>query len=596
VNDDDVFIKKLYKRCMFASMLALVGAQSGQIVSAIIAGRLLESAVLSVTAVALPIQCMFSAVGSLLGVGGTVVCTRAIGTGRFDECHRTFTIVYLLNVLVAAVLAFVLLCFLDPLVRFLGAGPEIFGNTRRYVSVLIKSGVFFISIYPVYNLLRLDGRTGIAAIVFFVQALVTIILDLVFLVVFRRGVEAVALASGVGAAAAGISGAVLLFTGSKNFHFTLSAFRKTYRADFLRITGSIIVAGSPNALESLCILGYSVVLNKLIARSFGFLSLSSFKLIDSFNAFALIFIYAVSGPVVQFVGVFSAEKDSKSIRQLLTQVFKWGILFILVFTAGCEIFAPGLARLFGMVSPDTLAVAVPAIRLFALSLILALINNILICVYQGGNRTLLANVLTVSRLFFWIVITAPLLSGWIGVTGIWHSFWIAEVLSLLSAVGISFVYYRGGKYFSPLFLVDREAELKGVYKSFSVKNSTENITQSSAGITEFCEQNNLGAKLTMAISLAIEELLVVIHVQSLAGDDRATMNVRVLIEGNTVILRVRNSGKNFSPVDYVKYAGEAEEAEVMGIKMILALARTIDYRNTFGINNTTILLEKQGRT
>jgi hypothetical protein len=59
---------------------------------------------------------------------------------------------------------------------------------------------------------------------------------------------------------------------------------------------------------------------------------------------------------------------------------------------------------------------------------------------------------------------------------------------------------------------------------------------------------------------------------------------------------VRNGGKHFNPVEYVKNAGEAEEAEVMGIKMILALARNVDYRNTFGINNTTILLEKRGGT
>jgi anti-sigma regulatory factor (Ser/Thr protein kinase) len=366
-----------------------------------------------------------------------------------------------------------------------------------------------------------------------------------------------------------------------------------YRTALSRIIGNIIVAGSPSAMESLCILGYSVVLNKLIARSFGLIALSSFKLIDSLNAFALIFIYAVSGPLVQFVGVFSMEKDSKSICQLLARSFKRGILFILVFTAGCEVFAPGLARLFGMASPDTLTVAVPTIRIFALSLVPALINNILMCVYQAENRTLSANVLTVSRLFFWIVIVSPLLSSRIGITGVWHSFWIAELLSLLSAAGMSVFYRRRtGKHLLPLFLVDREAELKGVYKSFSVKNSTEDIVQSSAGITEFCEQNNLGAKLTIFISLAIEEMLVVICARSLAGDDKATMNVRVLIEENMVILRVRNGGNNFNPVDYVRNAGEAEESEVMGIKMILTLASNIDYRNTFGVNNTTILLRR----
>jgi Na+-driven multidrug efflux pump/anti-sigma regulatory factor (Ser/Thr protein kinase) len=594
VNDDDLFIKKLYARCLFASMLALAGAMLGQIASAIIVGQRLESGALPVMAMALPVQALFSMTGALLGVGATVLCARAIGNGRFDECHRIFTVVYLLNLLIAALLAFILLSLIDPLVRFLGAGPELFGETKGYVSVLISGGIFSMSIYPAYNLLRLDGRSGASVAVFFAQAALTISLDLLFLFVFRRGVEAVALATVAGAAASGLGGGILLFALSKNFHFTLSVFRKKYLPDIPRIAGRIFAAGSPSAMESLCILGYSIVLNRLIARSFGILALSSFKLIDSFNSFALVFIYAVSGPVIQFVGVFGAEKDSKSIRQLLAQVFKWGILFVAGYLVLAEIFAPQLAGLFGMASTEALAAAVPAIRIFALSLAPALINNILIVVYQAENRAFLANVLTVSRLFLWIVICAPPLSGRIGVSGVWHSFWIAESLCLLSAVTLSLFCRRRNKLLSPLFLVDREAELTGVYKSFSVKNNLENITQSSAGITEFCELNKLGSKLTLAISLAIEEMLVLIRSQSLPDDEGATMNVRVLIEENTVILRVRNGGKNINPIDYARNSGEAEEAQVMGIKMLLALALNIDYRNTFGVNNTTILLERRG--
>jgi Na+-driven multidrug efflux pump len=94
----------------------------GQITSAIIAGRLLEAGALPVMAMALPVQALFSMTGALLGVGGTALCARAIGNGRFDECHRIFTVVYLLTLLAAALLALVLLPLIDPLVRFLGAG------------------------------------------------------------------------------------------------------------------------------------------------------------------------------------------------------------------------------------------------------------------------------------------------------------------------------------------------------------------------------------------------------------------------------------------------------------------------------------------
>jgi anti-sigma regulatory factor (Ser/Thr protein kinase) len=305
----------------------------------------------------------------------------------------------------------------------------------------------------------------------------------------------------------------------------------------------------------------------------------------------MIFFNAITGPLTQFVAVFGTEKDSKSIRQLLAQVFKTGILFILCFVGVCEFLTPQIAGLFGMDSPDTLPTAIPALRIFAVALLPALANMIIVCIHQAGNRSSLANILTVSRLFIWIVIAAPLLSARIGITGVWHSFWIAETLTLLSSVVLGLVFRRKNKYLSPVFLLDREAELKGVYKSFSVKNSVESITRSSAGITEFCDKNSLGAKLSMAISLSIEEMLVVIREHSLSGKDDAKMNVRVLIEENTVILRIRNAGPVFNPVDYVQNGGASED-EIMGIKIILGLAKSIDYRNTFGINNTTILLSR----
>jgi putative MATE family efflux protein len=600
MNDDDIFIRKLYARNMLASMMALFFHAIGQIVSAIIIGNRLESSALSVMAVVLPIQSLFAMAGALLAVGGTTLCARSIGKGRFEECHRVFTLVYLLTALTAVFLAFFLQLFIDPVVRFLGASPEIFENTKLYAVILIGGAVFSMSIFPAFNLLRLDGRSRSSVIVFFSMAAVNILLDIVLLLGLRVGVEGAAIAAVVSAAVSGGFGAMLLFTRSKNFHLIALGFKKKPPRDDCssnsKIIRDIIVLGSPSAMEYLCILAYTIVLNKLISGSFGLFALSSFKLIDSINSIALVFIFGVSGPIIQFVGVFSAEKDSKSIRQLLVQVFKWGVLFVFGYALLCELFAPYIAALFGMASPDTLAVAVPAIRIFAASLVLALINTILIYIYQAGNRPLLANIITVSRLLLWIIIIAPILSARIGVTGIWHSFWIGESLTLLTVVILSLFYRRGNKYLSPVLLLDTEAELKGIYKSFSVKNTLENITQSSEGIIEFCEQNDMSPKLTMAISLAIEEMLVVIREHSLSDDIDETMNVRVLIADNTVILRIRNGGKTFNPVEYVEKAGEAEAVDVMGIKMILALAKKIDYRNTFGINNITVLLQRQKTT
>ncbi len=588
---DNVFIRSLYSRHMSASMLALFLGTLGQIVSTMIVGIRLESAALSVMVIALPVQFLFSMTGALLGVGGTAVCARSIGKGRFDECQQAFTMTYLLMILVAVLLSSVLLVFVDPLIRFLGAGPEIFENTKRYVTILIAGSICSMSIYPAFNLLRLDGRSGSSVVVFLFMAVVNVLLAMLLLFRFHIGVESAAIAGVASSAVAGGFGAVLLFTRSRNFHFTLSVFKK--KAGSLKISRDIFTLGSPSAMEYLCNLTCIIVLNRLIVGSFGLIALSSFKLIDSINSFAKIFIYGVTGPIIQFVGVFNMEKDTKSIRQLLGHVFTWGILFVSVYTVFCEVFAPNIAALFGMRSSETLGAAVPAIRIFSASLVPALINTIIVCVYQAEGMPLPANIITVSRLLLWIILPAPVLSALIGVTGIWYSFLAAEILALLTAVVLSSFYRGKNNYLSPILLIDTEAEKKGIYKSFSVRNIPESITQSSEGITEFCEQNSMSRKLIMAISLAIEEILVVISKYSLTGSDNAVMNVRVLIADKLVILRIRNGGKIFNPVEYAEQAGEDKTMDVMGIKMIMHLAENIDYRNTFGVNNTTVLLKRQ---
>jgi anti-sigma regulatory factor (Ser/Thr protein kinase) len=246
---------------------------------------------------------------------------------------------------------------------------------------------------------------------------------------------------------------------------------------------------------------------------------------------------------------------------------------------GSLLFAPNIAALFGMPLVET----EHAIRVFAFSLPLWFANILLITLYQAQNRVVLANILTISRAL-WVLAVAWALSVKIGLAGVWHGFWIAEGLTLLIAIALSF--YKRGEH-TPVLLLDTRAEKSGQYKSFSVPSTAASITVASAGITDFCEQNGLSPKQTMAISLAIEELLVMILEHSKPRD----MNVRILLADNMIVLRIRGDGEQFDPLAYTQNAGADQELEVMGIRMIIKMAVGVDYRNTFGVNNTTVLLD-----
>jgi len=177
---------------------------------------------------------------------------------------------------------------------------------------------------------------------------------------------------------------------------------------------------------------------------------------------------------------------------------------------------------------------------------------------------------------------------YLGSVGIWHSFWIAEALTLLIALLVSFQYRARNKFLSPLFLLDTEAEVNGTYKSFSVQNTLESITVSAAGIGEFCDANDLPPKKAMAISLSIEELLVSIGKHSLENDAEQTINVRLLIYEDMVVMRIRSAGKPFNPVEY--HECNEDDLDSLGIDMILKIADNVHYSATFGVNNITVII------
>lgn len=58
-----------------------------------------------------------------------------------------------------------------------------------------------------------------------------------------------------------------------------------------------------------------------------------------------------------------------------------------------------------------------------------------------------------------------------------------------------------------------------------------------------------------------------------------------------IVLRFRHGGCPFNPIKYAEEAGEDKLMDVIGLKLIIKVALMVDYRSTFGINNTIIVPE-----
>ena len=593
MEDNDIFLKKIYNKYMFSSVLAVLGSFLGQIANNIMVGNYLGGQYLSVTGIVVPVYYIFATIGALLGIGGATLAANEIGRQNYQKSCQVFTLTYLSMFCIGAVLTALLLFRLDWLIRFLGVTDQLYEPVYQYAVVMILGGLFTMGIYPAFHFLRLDGKTKSAAFIFVLMALVNIFFDFLFLFGFSMGILGISLATSFGATAATVTGFVLLLKKSNNF-------RLVKPKHLFRLFWEIGKIGSPGALENVSILFRSLAFNHIILGGFGALALSAYSVTNSINSLALAIISGASGAIIPFIGVFSTEKDIGSIKQLLRIAIRESMLLILIFVLFCLLFPELLSLLFGMKSPEETAWSVPAIRIFCLSFPLAMINNILISFHIANERTKIANAATLARSLIFVVLLAFLLSGVYGIQGVWHSFWLTEVLTLF-LLGIMHICCAVGKpNVSFITLIDESVEREGKYISFSVKNEQEAIAESAEKITVFCEKNNLDPQKTFAISLSLEEMLTSISSHSLGEDPLLQMNVRVLIQKDIVILRIRNGGRFFNPIAYFqsKDNPNAESdlermdqlEDSLGIGMVLSIAKKVDFQRTFGINNLTILI------
>ena len=77
------------------------------------------------------------------------------------------------------------------------------------------------------------------------------------------------------------------------------------------------------------------------------------------------------------------------------------------------------------------------------------------------------------------------------------------------------------------------------------------------------------------------------------------MDVRIFVD-DEIILRIRNRGKLFNPIDYYYESQENEDeldfamSDALGIEMISKAAKSVYYKSTFGINNLTVVIDREG--
>lgn len=435
-------IKTLFFQNYGPAIISLLSSIIHQVINGVILGQQIGKDGLAAVGLYGPVVIVLVAMSLPIMIGGGVLIGKSIGAGDFEKVQKVFEFATTLVILIGGCIAISAPFTVNLLARFLvGSGDvALVKNTADYAFWQLTSLPFFFLGMVWGNFVRANNAPKTTRNASILSAGVNIILDLILIVGCDMGVEGASIATSVALA----SGAIYLFSYifRGNAHLSFSSFRFTLR---FRQWQEYFKIGLPSFASEIAFSSGLLLINQSLIRygstsvaAFGLVNYLSFLLIRPFTA-AMI----AALPIMSFnIGAKQPQRVIETLRFSLGFTLLLGVVVTIIGI----LLSDQLVTLFAG-EQDILfrKTASQAMGLYFLLFLAAGPNYLLAAFLQSTGKTTLSLCVNLSKGFVLVIPALLILPNYIGLSGIWLSRSLAEILTFL-AIGAYTLRYTGRYY------------------------------------------------------------------------------------------------------------------------------------------------------
>ena len=421
------------KQILIFSLPLLLGDLLQQLyntVDSMILGNFVGSNALAAVGTSLPVVQMMIAFFMGLSVGASILIAQAYGGKDFVRLQRVINTIYTLTFCISALIAVVGVIFTPVMLRMLSTPEETFEMAQAYMRVTFVGIVSMMMYQLVRSTLNGTGDSRSLFVILFICSVINIGLDLLFVAVFRWGVQGVAWAQIIAQSSSVAFGVWKINRDNDTFGIRLRDMRinKDSLANIFRLG---IPAGTQNTLQAV---GNTMVQG--IINGFGRVIMAANLAVIKVDSLCTLpiatFGAAITVYVGQNVGAKKYDRIQKGVWATLWMscafsivvgaiLFLWGNYPLMMFTQEADVIAAGMDK-FHIVAPFYVTMA---------------IYGVLSGAVRGQGKTTVPMIIAISTMFLGRVPAAYFLPNLIGANGL-H--WSLSIQWALEAV-IIIIYY-----------------------------------------------------------------------------------------------------------------------------------------------------------
>lgn len=383
---------------------------------------------------AMPFVNLILSVSLLFSTGAAAYISIRLGQGDTGGAKQTYMTVCTTLVAIGLATTVLTLVFLDPLVTFLGAPPNLFAYTKGYLQTVVCFAVFQMMAYFLEVMSVADGHPRMATTSVAIAGVCNIVLDYLFVMVFKWGVEGAALATGL----AQIASVLFLVLHTLLAKRTLTFCRFRYKPSLLVRSAPLGIADSITEFS----VGIVVLLfNHRILQIMNEEALVSYTIIAYINTLVVMTMFGLSQGMLPLVGFHHGGREWDKVGRLLKMGIRAALVCSIAWFIVCEIFTGSIVGLFLDRADDTelFAQTVDAFRIYSISFLFMGVNVVLATWFSAVEKPHLGIAVSLGRALVMAAVMLYLVSAILGPVGIWLSAGVSELACL---VGALILYWR----------------------------------------------------------------------------------------------------------------------------------------------------------
>lgn len=383
-----------------------------------------------------PVIMILGAVGFMLGTGGTAIVAKNLGQGEREAANRYFSMLVYAALLAGVLMAAVGIPLLEPLSRWLGAEGEVVDHCVLYGTIILAAMPCYMLQFLFQSFFVTAEKPGLGLGITVAAGLTNMVLDALFVAVFRWGLAGAAIATAMSQVVGGLVPVAYFLR--KNTSLLRLGKTRFYGKVLLRACTN----GASELLSNISASIVTVLYNFQLLRFAGEDGVAAYGVIMYVAfIFAAVFIgFSVgSAPLVSYQ--FGAENHVE-----MQNLYRKSLVFVGVSGAlmlGMSLLLSGpLSQLFVGYDKGLYALTVRGFRLYAVSFLLSGFNIFGSSFFTALNNGAVSGGISFLRaLVFQIIciLTLPLLFG---VDGIFGAVIAAEAMSLVVTCGFLLAYRK----------------------------------------------------------------------------------------------------------------------------------------------------------